>query len=196
METSTMLADRLAGQRRALLAKLDGLSEYDARRPLVPSGTSLLGLVKHVAYIQLGYLGDCFGRPPGIAGPWDLEPDDPDADLWVPAGESRADVLDVYARSATHADATLAALPLDTVGHVPWWSEDRRHPTLLEVTVHLTVDVARHAGQADILREQLDGAIGYLPDSPNLPERDAAGWAAHHARVEAAARQAAGVPPA
>ncbi len=190
-----MLRARLDGQRRALLAKLDGLSEYDARRPLVPTGTNLLGLVKHVACIQLGYLGDCFGRPSGIPMPWDASPDDPDADLWVPADEARADVLDLYARSAAHADATLAALPLDTVGEVPWWSQDRRHPTLLEVTVHLTVDVARHAGQADILREQLDGSIGYLPGNANLPDRDAAGWAAHRARVEAAARQVAGLAP-
>lgn len=196
MDTSAMLRARLDGQRRALLAKVDGLSEYDARRPLVPTGTNLLGLVKHVAHIQLGYLGDCFGRPSGIASPWDAAPDDPDADLWVPADEARADVLEVYARSAEHADATLAALPLDTVGEVPWWHPDRRHPTLLEVTVHLLVDVARHAGQADILREQLDGTIGYLPGNPNLPDRDTAGWAAHRARVEAAAREVASMPPA
>ncbi len=62
--------------------------------------------------------------------------------------------------------------------------------------VHLLVDVARHAGHADILREGLDGAIGYLPGSPNLPDRDEAGWAAHRARVERAARAAAGMPPA
>lgn len=195
MDPATMLRDRLDGQRRALLAKVDGLSEYDARRPLVMTGTNLLGLVKHVAYVQLGYLGDCFGRPSGIPTPWDTEPDDPDADLWVPAHESRADVLDLYRRSAEHADATLAALPLETVGEVPWWTQARRHPTLLEVTVHLTIDVARHAGQADILREELDGSIGYLPGNTNLPERDAAGWAAHRARVEAAAREVAGLTP-
>ena len=193
--TATMLRDRLDGQRRALLGKLDGLSEYDARRPLVPTGTNLLGLVKHVAHVQLGYLGDCFGRPAGVQPPWDLSPQDPDADLWVPADESRDQVLEVFRRSAEHADATLATLPLDTVGEVPWWPSPRRHPTLLEVTVHLTVDVARHAGHADILRETLDGAIGYLPGNPNLPDRDAAGWAAHWARVEAAARTVAGLPP-
>lgn len=190
-----MLRRRLDGQRRALLAKVDGLSEYDARRPLVPTGTNLLGLVKHVAFVQLGYLGDCFGRPSGIPSPWDTDPDDPDVDLWVPAGESRTDVLDVFARSAEHADATLETLPLETVGEVSWWPPERRHPTLLEVTVHLLVDVARHAGHADILREQLDGSIGYLPGASNLPERDAAGWAAHRARVEAAAREVAGLPP-
>ncbi len=77
---------------------------------------------------------------------------------------------------------------------MPWWPPDRRHPTLLEVTVHLMVDVARHAGHADILREQLDGSVGYLPGASNLPDRDAAGWAAHRGRVEAAARQVAGLP--
>ncbi|MCV2393526.1 DinB family protein [Actinotalea sp. M2MS4P-6] len=188
MDASDTLHRYLTGQREVLLAKLDGLSGYDTRRPLVGTGTNLLGLVKHVACIQLGYLGDCFDRPSGIPMPWDLHPDDPDADLWVPAEESTDDVLDLFRRSAEHADATLAALPLDTVGTVPWWSPERRHPTLHAVAVHLLVDMARHAGQADILREGLDGAIGYLPSAPNLPDRDAAGWAAHVARVEAAAR--------
>lgn len=196
MDPTTTLQQYLAGQREALLAKLDGLSDYDARRPLVGTGTNLLGLVKHVACIQLGYLGDCFDRPSGIPVPWDEHPEDPDADLWVPAEESTAEVLDLFRRSSEHADATLAALPLETVGTVPWWSTRRRHPTLHEVAVHLLVDLARHAGQADILRENLDGAIGYLPAAPNLPDRDAAGWDAHVARVEAAARQVAGPPPA
>lgn len=194
-QTETLLS-YLDGQRTALLTKLDGLSDYDARRPLVGTGTNLLGLVKHVACIQAGYLGDCFDRPSGITMPWDLHPDDPDADLWVRAEESTTDVLDLFHRSTAHADATLAELPLDTVGTVAWWSEPRRHPTLHTVTVHLLVDMARHAGQADILREQLDGAIGYLPSAPNLPDRDATGWAAHVARVEAAARQVGGLPPA
>ena len=47
--------------RDALLWKLDGLSEYDIRRPLVPTGTNLLGLVKHVTWVELGYFGDTFG---------------------------------------------------------------------------------------------------------------------------------------
>lgn len=196
MDPAATLQTYLAGQREALLTKLDGLSDYDARRPLVGTGTNLLGLVKHVACIQLGYLGDCFDRPSGIPMPWDEAPDDPDADLWVPAGEPTAEVLDLFRRSCEHGDATLAALPLDTTGTVPWWPQERRHPTLHAVAVHLLVDVARHAGQADILRETLDGAIGYLPAAPNLPDRDAAGWAAHVSRVEAAARQVAGLPPA
>lgn len=196
MEQKETLQRYLSIQREALAAKLDGLSEYDARRPMVPTGTNLLGITKHVAYVQLGYLGDCFGRPSGIPTPWDESEDDPDADLWVPAHESRDTILDLYRRSAEHADATLAALDLDTRGEVWWWPEDRRHPTLHRVTVHLITDIARHAGQADIIRESIDGAIGFLPGNENLPDRDDASWAAHRARVEAAAREAGGMPTA
>ena len=57
------LHDDLRSIREAMLWKLDGLSEYDVRRPLTPTGTNLLGLIKHVASIELGYFGDTFGRP-------------------------------------------------------------------------------------------------------------------------------------
>ena len=57
--------------RDAMLWKLDGLSEYDIRRPLVPTGTNLLGLVKHLAGFELGYFGDTFGRPWDGPPPWD-----------------------------------------------------------------------------------------------------------------------------
>ncbi len=196
MDPKETLHRYLRAQREALASKFEGLSEYDVRRPLTPTGTNLLGVAKHVASIQLGYLGDCFGRPSGIPLPWYDDDADPDGDLWATADESRASVLDLYRRSAAHADATVAALGLDAVGEVEWWPPERRHPTLHTVLVHLLVDVARHAGHADILREGLDGAIGYLPGSSNLPDRDEAGWAAHRARVEGAARAAAGMPPA
>lgn len=194
MDEKETLRRYLRVQRDALLSKLDGVSEYDVRRPHVSTGTNLLGIVKHVAYVQLGYLGDCFGRPAGIPTPWETHPDDPDADLWVPASESRNAVVALYRHSAEHADVTLETLDLDTRGEVPWWPEDRRHPTLHQVAVHLLVDVARHAGHADVLREQIDGAVGYVPGNPNLPDRDAASWEAHRIRVEAAAREAAGFP--
>lgn len=133
------------------------------RRPHVPTGTSLLGVGKHVAYVQLGYLGDCFSRPSGISTPWEGGSDDPDADLRVPADGSRDEIMDLYRRSAEHADATFDAIELDAVGEVPWWPEDRRHPNLHTVVVHFLVDVARRAGHADILREMIDGSVGYLP---------------------------------
>ena len=69
--------------REALLWKLDGLSEYDIRRPLVPSGTNLLGLIKHVASVEAGYFGDTFGRPFGEPLPWLDDDAEPNADMWA-----------------------------------------------------------------------------------------------------------------
>ena len=158
---------------------------------MTPTGTNLLGLVKHVAYVQLGYLGEVFGRPSGRPYPWD-DGGEEDADMWATPEESRADVLELYASSAAHADATVEALALDAVGEVPWWGEERRHPRLHTVLLHLCVEVARHAGHADVLRELIDGRAGMSPDVSNLPERSADEWAAFRERIEAAARQAAG----
>ena len=66
-----------------MLWKLDGLSEYDIRRPLTPTGTNLLGLVKHLASVELGYFGEVFGRPSDIPLPWFEENAEPNADLWA-----------------------------------------------------------------------------------------------------------------
>ena len=81
--------------REAVLWKLDGLSEYDVRRPLTPTGTNLLGLVKHLATMEYGYFGDCFGRPPGEPLPWteeDAEDAEDNPDLWATADESREQI--------------------------------------------------------------------------------------------------------
>jgi hypothetical protein len=162
---------------------------------MTPTGTTLLGLVKHVAYVQLGYFGEVFGRPSGRPYPWDAEGVEEDVDLWAAPDESRDDVVELYRFAAAHADATVEALPLDAVGEVPWWRDERRHPTLHTILVHACVEVARHAGHADVLRELIDGSAGLSPDNTNLPERSADEWAAFRARVEAAARQVAGTAP-
>ncbi len=73
--------------REALLWKLEGLSEYDVRRPLTPTGSNLLGLVKHVAGVEVGYLGVCFGRPFGEPLPWWADDPLPNADMWATAQE-------------------------------------------------------------------------------------------------------------
>ncbi|GEA89606.1 DinB family protein [Cellulomonas cellasea] len=179
--------------RDSLLAKLDGVSEYDARRPLTPTGTNLLGLVKHVASVQLGYLGETFGRPAGEPLPWDDEDAEPNADMWATPQESREELVALFRRSAAHADATVDALPVDAVGRVPWWPEDRNEVTLHRVLVHLTAEVSRHAGHADIVRELVDGSVGLRAPNDNLPDVDAAWWSAYRERLERAAREAAGV---
>jgi hypothetical protein len=107
--------------------------------------------------------------------------------MWVPAEETGEEILELHRFSAEHADATIAALPLDAVGEVPWWPAERRRVTLHRVLVHVATEFARHAGHADILRELIDGAAGRRPGDLSLPGRTAEEWAAHRARIEAAA---------
>jgi uncharacterized damage-inducible protein DinB len=175
--------------RDALLWKLEGLSEYDARRPLVPTGTNLLGLVKHVAGVEAGYLGATFGRPFPETLPGLDEGAEPNADMWATLDESREDVVGFYRRVWAHSDATLDALELDAIGHVPWWPPERSEVTLHRILVHMIAETDRHAGHADIVRELIDGAAGLRPDNDNL-WMDQAQWQAHRERLESVARQA------
>jgi uncharacterized damage-inducible protein DinB len=180
--------------RDAMLWKLDGLGEYDIRRPATPTGTNLLGLVKHLAGVESEYFGVVFGRPFAGTLPWD--PADPDTeqtvDMWATAQESREYITGLYREVWAHADATIAALPLDAPGHVPWWPTPPNPVTLHLILVHVVAEVQRHAGQADIIRELADGAVGVRPSNSNMPDYDAAYWEKHRGRIEQAAREAAG----
>lgn len=173
--------------REALLWKLDGLSEYDIRRPMVPTGTNLLGLVKHVASVELGYFGETFDRPSNEPLPWFEDDAEPNADMWATAAETRQQIVDLYHRSWAHSDVTIATLALDAIGHVPWWPDERSEVTLHRILVHMIAETDRHAGQADIVRELIDGAAGLRADNDNLAPGDAAWWADHRERLEAAA---------
>ena len=180
----------LQAAREALLWKLDGLSEYDVRRPLVPTGTNLLGLVKHVANVELGYLGVTFGRPFAEPLPfldYDVEVN---ADMWATAEESREQIVGRYHRAWAHSDATIESLELGATGHVPWWPADRREVTLHRVLVHLIAETHRHAGHADIVRELIDGAAGLQRERANVAPGDRAWWERYRDRVERAARDA------
>ena len=174
--------------RDALLWKLEGLSEYDIRRPMTPTGTNLLGLVKHAAATELGYFGEVFGRPSDMASPLDDE-EDVNGDLYAKADESREDIIEFYHRVQAHADATIEALDLDSPGHVPWWGDDGA-VTLHRILVHMIAELYRHAGHADIVREMIDGAVGLRPDNSNLPSVGEAYWPEYRDRLEAIAKQA------
>lgn len=180
----------LEAARAALLWKLDGLSEYDVRRPLTPSGTNLLGLVKHLTGVELGYFGETFGRP-GEPGPWEADDEEPNADMWATADESRDDIIGAYRRATAHADTTIEALALDAPGRVAWWPDDRNPVTLHQILVHVVAETNRHGGHADIVRELVDGSVGHRMDVSNLPDVAADYWPAHRDRVESAARDAA-----
>jgi uncharacterized damage-inducible protein DinB len=178
--------------REALLWKLDGLSEYDVRRPLVPTGTNLLGLVKHVASVEAGYFGKTFDRPFNEPLPWLDDDAEPNADMWATAEESREDMVNLYRRVWDHSDATITVLALDAIGHVPWWPPEREQVTLHQILIHMIAETNRHAGHADIVRELIDGAVGHRMDSDNMPNLDQASWSTYRDRVESVARQAAG----
>lgn len=176
--------------RDVLVWKLDGLSEYDIRRPLVPTGTNLLGLIKHVASVELGYFGPTFGRPSDEALPWFDGDAEPNADMWATADEARDQIVGLYRRVWTHSDATIDALALDTIGHVPWWPEGHNEVTLHRILVHMIAETNRHAGQADIIRELIDGAVGWQADDDNLPPVDLAWWQTYRSRLERVAQEA------
>lgn len=175
--------------RESLVWKLDGLSEYDIRRPLVPTGTNLLGLVKHTAGTESGYLGFVFERPFPEPLPWMEDDAEANADMWATADETRDDIVGLYRRVWAHSDATIDALDLDSPGLVPWWGE-RANVSLQLVLVHMIAETNRHCGHADIVRELVDGAVGMNSRFSNLPDRDAAWWQAHRDKLESVARQA------
>ena len=189
------LTDKQALQRylmlahQALLWKVEGLSEYDLRRPLVATGTNLLGIVKHVATVEAGYLGDVFDRPFPDVFPWNAEDAEDNADMWATEDESSESILDLYRRVWAHSDATVEALDLSTEASVPWWDEASNPVTLHRIIVHMVTELNRHLGHADILRELIDGSVGHRADSTNLPDGDAEWWAAYRAKLEATAKR-------
>jgi uncharacterized damage-inducible protein DinB len=175
--------------REALLWKMEGLSEYDIRRPLTRTGTNLLGIVKHVASVELGYFGEVFGRPVDIELPWFEDDAELNADMWATPDQSRAEIVDLYRRSWQLADDTIAALPLDAPGEVPWWG-DQGAVTLHRILLHMIAETQRHAGHADIVRELIDGTVGLRRDVDNMAPGDEAWWSGYRDRVEQAAREA------
>lgn len=193
MDHKTLLHEGLRRQRVALLAKLDGLPEQELRRPRTRTGTNLLGLLKHAAATELGYFGEVFDRPSEL--PPGVNDEDSNADLYAAAEESLDEVLEYAQACFAHADATIEALDADAEGRVPWWPPEVATVTLVQIIAHVALDEARHAGHADILREQIDGQAGLRGPGNNLPDWDDARWAAHVERLEWIAADASGARP-
>lgn len=192
-EPKDVLLRYLQGHRDAVLWKLEGLGEREVRWPVTPTGTNLLGLVKHLAWMELGYFGECFGRRWPDPPPWEADgvSEEDNTDLWATPEETRADVVGLYRRAWAHTAETVAARALTDTGRVPWWPPGRDEPTLHTLLVHVVAETARHAGHADIVREQLDGQAGLREGVSNLPEHDAAWWEAYVGRLRQAAEEAA-----
>ncbi len=174
---------KLQDSRAGLLSRLDGLSEYDRRRPMTPTGTNLLGLVKHLAGLEYGYLGESFGHPAPETLPW-VEDGSiwQGGDMWAKPGESSDYIIGLYQRACAHADRVIAALDLQAPGTVAHWPQDRRETTLGVLLIRMVAETAQHAGHADIVRELIDGKGG--PDQDTIDE---ATWRDYLAQVKAAA---------
>ncbi|MEV5573318.1 DinB family protein [Spirillospora sp. NPDC052269] len=190
-DIKTHLRQYLDFGREAMLWKLEGLSEYDIRRPMTPTGTNLLGLVKHLAGTEIGYFAVTFGRPFPEQFPWLGADAEKNADMWATPDESREDVLALYERVRAFADATIAELPLDAPGRVLWWPEERANVTLDQIIIHVAAETHRHAGHADIVRELIDGTVGMRLGRENMPETDRNWWADYRNTLEEAAKTAA-----
>lgn len=180
----------LQSNRDALLWKLDGLGERDLRMPRTPTGTNLIGIVKHMANVEIGYWADTFARqwptPHERITDEDFQAD-PQADWYALETETCTDIIDLYRRVWAFAATTISELPLDALGHVPWWRQDRNPVTLGRLMVHAIDELARHVGHADILREQIDGAAGHRAEVSNLPEQQ--DWPAYVAKLTSLAQR-------
>ena len=155
-DEKTALVAALDRHRDAVLWKLEGLDDDQLRWPGVPSGTTLLGLVKHLAFVENGWFCETFGQPFEVPL---FDQADPEADLRVEAGESTQDILDYYTRARAAADASIAVHDLEDTG-TAWFGDT---VTMRWVLVHMVEEVSRHAGHADIVRELIDGATGDHP---------------------------------
>jgi hypothetical protein len=177
------LHSKLQVARATMLSKLDGLSEYDMRRPMTPTGTSLLGLVTHLAGVEYVYLGDSMHRPPSETLPWNEDGSVWDgADMWTTANESSEYIVELYRRACAHGDKTVEELDLESPASVPHWPEERRATTLGVLLIRMVAETAQHAGHADIVRELIDGQAG---NDANFA--DDVDWPAYVGRVQAAA---------
>jgi hypothetical protein len=182
----TALRHYLQALREALVWKVEGLSERELRMPRTPTGTNLIGLVKHAANGEIWYFGDVFGREWPTPGEriTDEEAVDPQASFYATEDETCDGIIDLYRRAWGFADTTIEELPLDALGRVPWW-RDSSAVTLERIMVHVISGLARHVGHADILREHIDGAAGFRAGFSNLP--DDMDWPGYVAKLTALA---------
>jgi uncharacterized damage-inducible protein DinB len=143
--------------RATAVHKLAGLEDEQLRRPMVPSGLSLLGLVKHLTAVEHGWF---VIRIAQVDEPYlYATDDDPDGDFRVGDGETAESVVAEYLRMCDRSREILARVEsLDqTVPHPRRGQLDVRW-----ILLHMIEETARHNGHADIIREQIDGAVENL----------------------------------
>jgi hypothetical protein len=145
-DEKTTLQGFLNYLRDAIAAKVTGVPEPQVRTPGVPSGTNLLGLVKHLTYVErYHFLGEHVRSWPAT---------------FTPTGTDTVDaVLAGYRQAIDDANAVIDACD-DLTRPVPKPAKPGSAPSVRWLLTHLIEETGRHAGHADILREQIDGATG------------------------------------
>jgi uncharacterized damage-inducible protein DinB len=141
--------------RETLLMKCEGLSEEQLRWSPVPSGVSLLGLVKHSIQVERYWIATIVGR-------LDVEflrsDEDPNADWRIEPGESLPSIRELYQAEWARTSDVLTRVSWDDVPPNPEGST--RPESVGWILTHMIQEVARHCGHADIIREQIDGQTG------------------------------------
>ncbi len=151
------LIESLDNQRAIAVWRLEGLDDEAATRPMVPSGTNLLGLVKHLAWTDLYWFVEVFA---GDRVDYPYPDDDPAADFRPELGDTVADVIDLYRAHVERCNRVIAGSDLDMVSK---GDQNGVHFSLRWIMVHMITETARHLGHMDIVREQIDGVTGYAP---------------------------------
>lgn len=152
-DEKTSLQVALQRHRDVVVWKIEGLDDDQLRRQMTPSGTSLLGMVKHLAAVEYGWFCATFGRE---TEPMPFDEEDPEADLRITPDETTADIVDFYNRACRAADVVIGEVGIEELGNA--WFGDQ--VSMRWVLIHMVEEAARHAGHMDILRELIDGATG------------------------------------
>jgi uncharacterized damage-inducible protein DinB len=151
-----LLISRLEGRRHHILKQLEGLDDEQLRRPVLPSGWSCLGLVRHLTLSDERYWFEVV-----VAGePLDFWPEADNGDWQVSSDESAHAILAEYRAAIARANRIIAGRRLDDPPAKPedWWPDaGLRFPDLRAVLVHVIVETATHAGHLDAVRELIDG---------------------------------------
>jgi hypothetical protein len=154
-DEKNMLSAFLDRYRETMVWKLDGLSKEQASARLVPSPTTLLGIVKHLAYVERWWFQMNFAGDP-VSFPWPEDEPDEDIDFRVTTTDTIEGIRALYEQECARSREIVAAASLDDLAK----DQKRGDRTMRWIMVHMIEETARHAGHADILRELTDGAIG------------------------------------
>jgi uncharacterized damage-inducible protein DinB len=147
-----MISAFLDFQRATLLWKVSGLTDEQLRRPMVPSGTSLLALVKHSAAVETSWFQTKFA---GLDAPNTYTPEDPDSDWRIEPDDTTEAIIASYIDACEKSRAIVRSASWDDPS-----KREGRPETLGWILCHMLEEISRHVGHADILREQIDGATG------------------------------------